>query len=166
MNSPHTPPASRPRSPGGGTPKGPQILRRCDEVCARCPFPVSYTLLQSRKREDCLTMECWGTDALWAIFDGHFSREVASHAASPIVEFVASSMSWPGEPSDALQDAVKKCHETAREERLKGGSTALLVAVVGDALWCCNAGDSRAVVGLRGGGAMRLSVDHRADDVE
>jgi protein phosphatase PTC1 len=45
---------------------------------------------------------------------------------------------------------------------LKGGSTAAVVTVADGYVTVCNAGDARVVAGLRGGGARRLTVDHKA----
>lgn len=122
--------------------------------------------MKGSRGEDALAVNCEDGKALLAVFDGHHTRQVAAHAAETIPALVRKSVDWPLSPRHALRDAVSQCHELARRERLEGGSTAAIVACLDDALWCCNAGDSRVVVGLRGGGAHRLSVDHRASTPE
>jgi len=101
--------------------------------------------------------------ALWCVFDGHLSHEVAGHAAQEVPGLVWDSPHWPSAPGEALRGALRECHESARKEGMKGGSTAVVVAAAQGNLWCAYAGDSRAVVGLRGGGARRLSEEHTAD---
>merc|ERR1712232_552629 len=87
--------------------------------------------------------------------------DVALHAATSIGRLVKSNKSWPFAPDEALRSAILECHELARCDRLKGGSTAVVVVAVNGMLWCGNAGDSHAVVGLRHGGCKRLSVEPR-----
>ena len=140
-----------------------KVLRRCEEALSRCSIPISYALLPGDKGEDDLVIESWGEETILAVFDGHRSREVVSHAAVSIVDFVRARVGVSTSWGEALKAALCDCNESARVEGLRGGSTVVIVAVLGNVLWCCNAGDSRAVAGLRGGGVKRLSVDHRGD---
>ncbi len=48
--------------------------------------------------------------------------------------------------------------------RSQGGCVATVVVVDHGRWFCANAGDCRAVVGLRGGGFRRWTLDHRPDD--
>lgn len=100
---------------------------------------------------------------MWAVFDGHVSHDVAGHAAIKVPQLLWSNPLWPRSPAEALGVTLTQCHESARIEKLIGGSTAVIVAATVDSLWCCFAGDSRAVAGLRNGGVQRLSVDHTVD---
>lgn len=59
-----------------------------------------------------------------------------------------------------MRQALLQSNEWARKDELRGGSTVVLVAACGGNLWCCCAGDSRVVAGLRNGGVIRMSVDH------
>jgi len=155
--------ASRPWSPGTPcTPTKPMWLQRCEEACARSPFPCNFALWQSSKAEDRLAVDCRSAEALWAVFDGHRSHDVAGHAARLLPELAWASPLWPARPGEALRAALQECHESARREELRGGSTAVIVAAAGGLLWCCSAGDSRAVAALRGGGVRRLSAEHTA----
>lgn len=122
--------------------------------------------MMGRKSEDRIAVSTKNGEVLFAVFDGHRSSQVAALASEEVADRLWSSPSWPSAPAEALQGVLRECHEQARSERLKGGSTAVLVATVGGMVWCCNAGDSRAVAGLHGGDIKRLSVDHKgsADD--
>lgn len=146
------------------TPSKPVWQQRCEEASTRCPYPTAYALKQSMKGEDRLIMDVrlGSGDSLWAVFDGHRSHDVAGHAARIVPGLVWSSPYWPSQPGEALRCAIGECHESARREELRGGCTAVVVACTGGVIWCCSAGDSRAVAGCRGGGARRLSVEHIA----
>lgn len=143
------------------TPTKPLWKLHCEAAVTKCPYPCGFALWQGSKGEDRLTIEFHDDrDVLWAIFDGHRNHDVAGHASKTIPGLVWKSPFWSTWPGEALRYALRECHEAARLEELTGGSTALLVLATGNHLWCCSAGDSRAVAGLRGGGVQRLSVDH------
>lgn len=143
------------------TPTRPQWLQRCEEATLRCPFPCCFAVLPSSKNEDRLAVDFRGGDALWAVFDGHRSQSVSGHAAQTVPKFVWDYLhDYPGHTAACLRQALVDCHESARREELPGGSTAVVVAATLGMLWCCCAGDSRAVAGLRNGGVFRMSVDH------
>ena len=48
----------------------------------------------------------------------------------------------------------------------KQGTTATVVVVIGNLLFCLNVGDSRAVLGTSEGETIRLSTDHNPYDSE
>jgi len=134
---------------------------RCEEACSRLPFPSSFALWNSRKCEDRLIIDSSKPGcALWAVFDGHRGKDISVHAAKTFPSCLWHSCEKSMNPGQALYMAMQMCHETARHEALKGGSTALAVLAVGGAIWCASAGDSRVVAGLRNGSCVRLSVDH------
>lgn len=122
-----------------------------------------FALDQSSKKEDRLAIDVRGTDALWAVFDGHRRSDVSGYAARVLPPLVWAHSEWPSRPGEALSAALIECNEHAREEGLVGGSTAVIVAACGSTLWCCFAGDSRAVAGLRNGGVHRMTVDHTCE---
>jgi len=150
------------------TPIRPQWEMRCEEAASRSPWPTQFGLKQSSKGEDRLTVDVrlGSEDTVWAIFDGHRAHEISAYAARVLPGLVWASPFWPSQPEHALASALRECHEDARREDLRGGSTAVVVACTGDQLWCASAGDSRAIVGLVGGGVKRVSVDHTARSPE
>lgn len=129
-------------------------------------MPCSFDLSQ-KKGEDRLTIDCRpGGHFLLGVFDGHRTHEVAGHAAQNMPDYVWNSRHWPSAPEEALRTSLRQCHESARVEGLSGGSTAVVVATAGSTIWCCSAGDSRAVAGLRDGGVRRMSTDHTTKNQE
>ncbi|CAE7861948.1 ODA1, partial [Symbiodinium sp. KB8] len=142
------------------TPRKPIWLQRCEDACRRSCFPSCFVIDPSAKREDRLVIDTKGGEALWAVFDGHRYPEVAGHASRVLPQLVWDQPTWPSTPELALSNALQQCNELARQEKLCGGSTAVVVATCNGALWCACAGDSRAVVGLKRGGNQRLSTDH------
>mmetsp|Transcript_32035 Transcript_32035/g.85816 ORF Transcript_32035/g.85816 Transcript_32035/m.85816 type:complete len:300 (-) Transcript_32035:708-1607(-) len=159
VDSPRTPRTPR-------TPVRPAWAQRCDKAAARCPYPTSFFLAQSHKSEDRLTVDCQGEDGLWAVFDGHRSKEVSSHSSRTVAGLVWSNPAWPSSPGEALQEALWECHESARRQKLQGGTTAVVVAATGGLIWCCSAGDSRVVAALGGSGSTRMSFEHTTDVLE
>ena len=131
-----------------------------EDACRRSCFPSCFVIDPSAKREDRLVIDTKGGEALWAVFDGHRYPEVAGHASRVLPQLVWDQPTWPSTPELALSNALQQCNELARQEKLCGGSTAVVVATCNGALWCACAGDSRAVVGLKRGGNQRLSTDH------
>lgn len=129
-----------------------------------CPYPLCWAQLPGRSGEDavCVDVAHTGGATLFAVFDGHGGREVADLAATQIPERLWHHPSWPSKPREALSGALRNCHEDARKQGLKGGSTVAMVTVADGYVTVCNAGDARVVAGLRGGGSRRLSVDHKA----
>lgn len=161
----HSSPPPRQRRSHGATPctpTKPQWQTHCENSCARCPVPCSFELSQ-KKGEDRLIIDCLGggpQDVVWGVFDGHKGHDVAGHAARKFAGLVWASPHWPSSPEEALRSSLRQCNESAREEELRGGSTAVVVATNGTTVWCASAGDSHVVCGLRSGGVRRLSMDH------
>mmetsp|Transcript_82922 Transcript_82922/g.130734 ORF Transcript_82922/g.130734 Transcript_82922/m.130734 type:complete len:295 (-) Transcript_82922:176-1060(-) len=150
-----------PRSPPTPcTPQKPLWMLRCESACAQSRYPTNFCLLSAPgKGEDRLVVDCRAGETLWAVFDGHRSREVSGFASMTIPQLVWNC-DWRHRPDEALIGAFRQCHELARAEGHSGGSTAVVVVTAGDALYCASAGDSRVVAGLHGGGVVRLSVHH------
>lgn len=144
----------------------------CDEACAASRYPTSYFLLPAPgKGEDKLVIDhCrYGHrsgEVLWAVFDGHRGKEVAGHASKTVPGlYWFNAMNGCG-PAEALQATLQKCHEMARKEQLRSGSTAVVVTTVGDSIWCASAGDSRVVAALHGGGVVCMSRHHHTSSPE
>eukprot|EP00435_Cladocopium_sp_Y103_P001411 s6723_g1.t1 len=111
------------------------------------------------KAGDRLALASAGGAFFVAVFDGHRGAEVAAQAAQ------AAPQRWrhgAKASPEALVEVLRKCQEMARQERLQGGSTAVLLATDGQQLCCCSVGDSRAVarVAAAPSGTLRLTREH------
>jgi serine/threonine protein phosphatase PrpC len=144
-------------------------MMRCEAACAASRYPTSFILMPAPgKGEDRLVMDCCRGETLWAVFDGHRGQEVAGHASRTVPQLVWANMSMstcPG-PGEAISTALRHCHEMARNENLRGGSTAVVVATMGEYVYCGSAGDSRVVASLHGGGIVRMSKHHSTSSAE
>jgi len=131
------------------TPTKPLWIQRCEDACAQCQYPCSFALDQSSKREDRLALASADRGRFFvAVFDGHRGAELGAMAAP-----------------EALLEVLRRCQEMARQDRLQGGSTAVLLATDSQQLCCCSVGDSRAVarvarVAAVPGGTLCLTREH------
>jgi serine/threonine protein phosphatase PrpC len=109
-----------------------------------------------------------GSQAFFAVYDGHGGRFVSAHAARALhPPLIASAAFAQGRYTRALRDAfAREDAELAEHKRAEACGAATVVAVVDLArasLVVANAGDSRAVLAVREGGtlrAARMSEDH------
>ena len=104
--------------------------------------------------------------ALSAVFDGHCGFRVAQTSASSILGWVTKNEKFAqGEWKQALRNAFlngdAEMNRNLSSE--SSGCTANVVMMVGNKLFCANAGDSRAVL-CRNGVAFPLSEDHKPND--
>lgn len=142
-------------------------MLRCESACATSRYPTSFFLLPAPgKGEDRLVVDCRSGETLWGVFDGHRSHEVSGFASLTVPQLVWNSEFWRHNPGEALAGAFRQCHQLARTEGHKGGTTAVVVVTAGDAIYCASAGDSRVVAALHGGGVVRLSVHHSTTNPE
>lgn len=110
---------------------------------------------------------------LFGIFDGHGGRTVAEFSAmevfSCVKEFVTSiafseNSQSPQEMLDMSFHSVQKAILNA-EIGILEGATAAVCLIHRDTLYFANAGDSRIVMS-HSGKAMRMTCDHKPNDVE
>ena len=105
------------------------------------------------------------------IFDGHgggfVSKYLKSNFYSKFLQSLPSDVEWSGDlVAEAFCQSLSKCDaEIGQLQRWRHqGSTVSAVCLHGDAyLSCLNVGDSRAVLGRRGGTALDLSNDHKPE---
>ncbi|GMG98570.1 hypothetical protein Nepgr_000410 [Nepenthes gracilis] len=100
---------------------------------------------------------------LFAIFDGHMGRDVASYLRSHLFDNILKEHDFWTNPEKAITRAY---HITDNEildksrDLGRGGSTAVTAILInGQKLVVANIGDSRAVI-CKNGAAKQLSVDH------
>lgn len=99
--------------------------------------------------------------ALWGVFDGHGGRAAARHAARELPALLGASSFKEG----AIRDAFLTVDAAFDDPKhAKSGSTATVVAVVGESLVVANVGDSRAVAVTADGAVVVLTRDHVASN--
>ncbi|KAL8147833.1 putative protein phosphatase 2C 39 [Apium graveolens] len=103
---------------------------------------------------------------LFAIFDGHVSREIPNYLRSHLFENILKEPDFWTETEKAIRRAYCVTDKTILDKAVdlgKGGSTAVTAILINcQKLVVANVGDSRAVI-CRNGLAKQLSVDHEPD---
>lgn len=106
--------------------------------------------------------------AFFAVFDGHGGNKVGEYAAKHLHEFIINRNEYrEGNIVEAMRkgflelDQIMLTDKEVVEEL--SGSTAVIVIIKGDKLYCANVGDSRAV-GSISGRDIALSRDHKPMD--
>ncbi|EPS70851.1 hypothetical protein M569_03910 [Genlisea aurea] len=103
---------------------------------------------------------------LFAIFDGHLSREIPDYLKSHLFNNILNEPEFWDFPEHAIRRAYRITDETILEKAQdlgRGGSTAVTAILINcHKLVVANVGDSRAVI-CKNGVAKQLSVDHEPD---
>jgi len=151
-----------------------QVLRfnvgLCAEKGVRAEMQSTEVALQD------LAVSHWRHSSLFAVFDGHGGHQCAAYLKQNLhvnlVDTVVAKGNLDESPQvlhdmydsfiDAFLDSDRRWCAQVRERRqfAEAGSTAVLVCMLGDQVWCANCGDSRAVL-CREGSALQLSADHK-----
>jgi protein phosphatase 2C family protein 2/3 len=103
--------------------------------------------------------------SFFGVFDGHGGEKVAHYAGNHLHKLVIDSHHYrEGNIEDAIRFAFLKLDEDmTRDEDLKddlAGSTANIVLLKNNRIYCGNVGDSRAVASVSGR-VQELSFDHK-----
>jgi len=100
---------------------------------------------------------------VFAVFDGHGGEDAAHILSERFVDVMLESAQFPVAINEALIDT---CAQLEREILVKSqerkkyfGSTGVIVVVTEEHIFCCNVGDSRAILS-RDGALVPLSHDH------
>jgi serine/threonine protein phosphatase PrpC len=110
--------------------------------------------------------------AFFGVFDGHGQNGhlVSQHVATTLPKYVARARDLDTNPPPALSAAFVACNsELATSGKIDctfSGTTAVACYFDGPNIYCCNVGDSRAVIGRVSGDKLRalpLSSDHKPD---
>lgn len=111
--------------------------------------------------------------AFFGVFDGHGRYgEVVSTA---VMDFIVGELERRLLLDEGINAALTFAFEEANlhlaqlvpKEAVHSGACAAVILAHGSRMWTANAGDCRAVMGVRRGGALeavRLSVDHKPDE--
>ncbi|KAG9154608.1 hypothetical protein Leryth_025623 [Lithospermum erythrorhizon] len=100
---------------------------------------------------------------LFAIFDGHLSREIPEYLRSHLFDNILNEKEFWTETESAIRRAYRITDTTILDKAAdlgKGGSTAVTAILINcHKLVVANVGDSRAVI-CKNGVAKQLSIDH------
>ncbi|KAL0353774.1 UNVERIFIED_CONTAM: putative protein phosphatase 2C 39 [Sesamum angustifolium] len=101
---------------------------------------------------------------LFAIFDGHLSREIPDYLKSHLFNNILNEPDFWTATEKAIRRAYRITDSTILEKaKDQGGSTAVTAILINcQKLVVANVGDSRAVI-CKNGVAKQLSVDHEPD---
>lgn len=107
--------------------------------------------------------------AFFAVYDGHGGSKIAEYAGKHLHKFVTKQEPYrEGNIEEAMKQAFLEIDQVMLDEdelrREESGSTAIVVLIKEDRVYCANAGDSRAVACV-GGRAEALSKDHKPSNL-
>ena len=159
--------------------------QKFESLCAELSFsdrplhPVSVHAIRNgrRKMEDRhvviqdLNKVCGLKDDIptsyYAVFDGHAGTDAAFYAASQLHEKLVGHSAFVSDPATALKEAFVATDDAFvcqhENERLKGGTTAVVSLIRGNLLLTAWLGDSQAVLVKQNGLARQLVDPHKPD---
>ena len=101
---------------------------------------------------------------VFGVFDGHGGREVAVFCKENIQKILQSQDSLKSKDyKTALRNTFMQLDDKVKQEDYadQAGTTACVLLVTKDTIFCANSGDSRAVLSHSERGAIALSEDHK-----
>jgi len=115
--------------------------------------------------EDCMVIHGAfrgrGQEDYFAIFDGHGGRDAAAFAAEHLHQVLAEKLKT-NNAVKSLKEAFADTHKMISEQKIVGGTTAVVVLFIGKKGFIANVGDTRAVL-CRDGVPLRVSLDHKPE---
>jgi serine/threonine protein phosphatase PrpC len=130
-------------------------------------FMVGFaeTIGRRPSMEDCIvihgTYRGRGQEDYFAIFDGHGGRDSAAFAAEHLHQVLAEKLKT-NNPVKSLREAFAETHKMIAEQKITGGTTAVVALFIGKKGFIANVGDTRAVL-CRDGVPLRVSLDHKPE---
>jgi len=117
--------------------------------------------------EDCMVIRGSfrgrATEDYFAIFDGHGGRDAAAFAADHLHEVLAEKLVQTNNNAvKSLREAFSHTHKMISDNKIAGGTTAVVALFIGKKGFVANVGDTRAVW-CSDGVPFRVSLDHKPD---
>ncbi|EDO40449.1 predicted protein [Nematostella vectensis] len=108
--------------------------------------------------------------AFLGVYDGHGGARVAQYVGQNLQKKIASQPAWAkGNVIEALKKGFLSCDtDMLKDEQMKdevAGTTAVVVVIKNNKLYCANVGDSRAIA-CKKGLVEQLSFDHKPSNEE
>ena len=101
---------------------------------------------------------------LFGVFDGHGGSEVSAYSKENFKKvFIKQAKFKAGDFKQALIDTMLEMDKALKTKpfAMDAGTTACVVFVTKDQIYCANSGDSRAVLAQTNNKAIPLSEDHK-----
>eukprot|EP00026_Physarum_polycephalum_P002812 Phypoly_transcript_02820.p1 GENE.Phypoly_transcript_02820~~Phypoly_transcript_02820.p1 ORF type:complete len:708 (+),score=115.89 Phypoly_transcript_02820:192-2315(+) len=115
--------------------------------------------------EDCMVVHGafrgHGHEDYFALFDGHGGRDAAAFAAEHLHEVLAEKLKT-NNPVKSLKEAFADTNKMISDQKVIGGTTAVVALFIGKKGFIANVGDTRAVL-CRDGVPLRVSLDHKPE---
>lgn len=130
-------------------------------------FMVGFaeTIGRRPSMEDCIvihgTYRGRGQEDYFAIFDGHGGRDAAAFAAENLHLILAEKLKT-NNAVKSLREAFAETHKLIADQKITGGTTAVVALFIGKKGFIANVGDTRAVL-CRDGVPLRVSLDHKPE---
>ncbi|XP_031549872.1 probable protein phosphatase 2C T23F11.1 [Actinia tenebrosa] len=110
------------------------------------------------------------TAAFFGVYDGHGGARVAQYVGKHLQYKILSQPAWAkGNIAEAIKQGFLKCDtDMLKDEQMKdemAGTTANVVIIKNNKIYCGNVGDSRALASRRGA-VDQLSYDHKPSNEE
>ncbi|XP_047998538.1 probable protein phosphatase 2C T23F11.1 [Leguminivora glycinivorella] len=108
--------------------------------------------------------------AFFAVYDGHGGANIAEYAGKHLHKFIIARPEYHlGNIEEAMKQGFLDMDQAMLEEDMLqekvAGSTAVVVLIKDNTLYCANVGDSRAIASV-GGAVEMLSYDHKPNNEE
>ena len=105
--------------------------------------------------------------SLFGVFDGHGGKEVAQYAQNHYVQVLTENADFKqGKYENALRKSFLDfdAKVSKQDYATDTGTTACVILITPDKIFCSNAGDSRGVLSRGPGKVVELSFDHKPDN--
>lgn len=102
-----------------------------------------------------------GHEDYFALFDGHGGRDAAAFAAEHLHEVLAEKLKT-NNAVKSLKEAFADTNQMISDQKIIGGTTAVVALFIGKKGFIANVGDTRAVL-CRDGVPLRVSLDHKPE---
>lgn len=112
-------------------------------------------------------MPTGGQGHIFGVFDGHGGKETSEFIKANFYKTLISTIEWKGK---AYEAALKACFMELDKKvgekpfGSESGSTACVVLITPDTIYCANSGDSRAILATKGS-VEPLSEDHKPNNI-
>ena len=100
----------------------------------------------------------------YAVFDGHGGKEISLYCANNLHRIIARNLKDQDiSVEDAITQSIEEINSSISAKYPNAGSTAAIVLIINNIVYCANVGDTRILL-IENGKVSRCSYDHKATD--